>query len=299
VSAGVSFAAMNRDTQRQLATAFRRRHREGPIIVLPNAFDCASARIIARHSPLAIGTSSGATAWSAGYPDGERMRRHELLAAIGRIVGCVDIGVTADIEGGYGETAEDARAIASLVLDIGAIGVNLEDSQPAGPRAGELLDLEQAAAKVAATREAAEQAEVDLTINARTDVFLGGARQDDIEARSEAVRRGNAYLAAGADCVFVPGAVERALIKALVEGINGPVSLYALPGLPRQDELGQLGVRRVSVGSGFYQACLALTEDAVRELLHGSGDYAPFLDGQLSFTELQELLETGRKTLSS
>ena len=132
---------------------------------------------------------------------------------------------------------------------------------------------------------------VELVLNARTDVFLtGSGSADDLVA--EAIERGNAYLAAGADCVFVPGAVDRDVIKALVGGIRGPISLYALPGLPSPGELERLGVRRVSVGSGPYQACLALVDDATRSLLkqEGGGSYEPFLSHHLPFPAVQELL---------
>jgi 2-methylisocitrate lyase-like PEP mutase family enzyme len=282
---------MNRDRQRELAAAFGWRHHAERIIVLPNAFDCASARLIARHAPAAIGTSSAALAWAAGYPDGQRMPREEMLAAVERIVEAVDVGVTVDIEAGYGDAPEDAADTAARLLELGAIGLNLEDARHDGPHGGELLDASPAADKIAAVREVARREGVDLVVNARTDVFLAMQDLTDAQRVIEATARGNAYLGAGADCVFVPGATGRDAIEALVTGVRGPVGVYALPGLPNPAELERLGVRRVSVGCGPYQACLALLEDGIRALL-GHGSYAVFLTRQLSYPDMQELLGT-------
>lgn len=278
------------DQQRELARAFRLRHSDGRIIALPSAFDVASARLVARHDPVAIGTTSGGVAWAAGCPDGEQITRQEMLDAIARIVRAVDVGVSADIEAGYGDQPEDAAATAEGVIDCGAIGLNLEDGgNPHGPHAGALLEPEQAAAKVAAIREVAEGERIELVINARTDVFLLGLGGDERDRVDMAVERGNAYLDAGADCVFVPGATTPSAIKALVEGIRGPLNIYALPGVPNVAELDRLGVTRVSVGGGPYQACLALLEEIAAGLLV-EGSYEPFLARQLTFAEVQELL---------
>ena len=281
------------DKQRALAQTFRVRHNDGPIIVLPNAFDPGSARLFARHDPVAVGTSSGGLAWAAGYPDGEQISREEMLEAIARIVRAVDVGVSADIEAGYGDRPEDAAATAAGVIDSGAIGLNLEDAgNRNGPRAGALLEPEHAAAKVAAVREVADREDIELVINARTDVFLLGAGEDDDERIAMAAERANAYLDAGADCVFVPGATTRETIKALVDSVRGPLNIYALPGVPDVPELGRLGVARLSVGGGPYQACLALLDEIADSLLL-QGSYEPFLARQLSFPEVQELFAAG------
>jgi 2-methylisocitrate lyase-like PEP mutase family enzyme len=280
---------MTTQKQRQLARTFRARHGEGPIVVLPNAFDAASARIFARHDPPAIGTTSGGIAWSAGYPDGEQISRHEMLDAVARIVRAVEIGVSADVEAGYGDRPEDAAATAQGVIDSGAIGLNLEDGgNPHGPFAGTLLEPVQAAAKIAAVREVADREDIELVINARTDVFLVGAGEDDRERIALSVERGNAYLDAGADCVFVPGAAAPDAIEALVAGVRGPLNIYALPGVPDVADLERLGVARVSVGGGPYQACLALIEEIAAGLLV-EGSYEPFLSRQLAFADVQEL----------
>lgn len=281
---------MATDRQRQLATAFRARHGSGSIVVLPNAFDVASARLFARYAPAAIGTTSGGLSWSAGYADGEQMPRDQMLVAVARIVASVEVGVTADVESGYGDDPADAASTATGVIESGAIGLNIEDaSRGPGAKAGSLIEPSLAAAKIAAVREVAERARLDLVVNARTDVFLLQAGDDERERIELAVERGNNYIEAGADCVFVPGAVDAGTIAALVQGIDGPVSVYALPGLPDVDELERLGVARVSVGTGPYQACLALLDEIAGALLE-SGSFAPLLARQLAYPDVQELL---------
>jgi 2-methylisocitrate lyase-like PEP mutase family enzyme len=265
------------------------------MIVLPNAHDAASARIAAIRGPVAIGTTSAGIAWAAGYPDGERIPRDEMLNAVERIVRTVDVGVTADLEAGYGDAPEVAAATAEAALEIGVVGLNLQDTgHPAGEHANGMLPLELAAEKIAAVRAAAERKEVELAINARTDVFLLGLGTD-VESRvAEASRRGRAYLDAGADCVFVPGAVDAETIMSLVEAIAGPVNVYALPGVPPANELERLGVRRVSVGCGPYQACLRLLDEATTELLE-RGTYDTFATAHMPFPEAQLLLAPNSK----
>jgi 2-methylisocitrate lyase-like PEP mutase family enzyme len=267
------------------AARFSAAHREGPIVVLPNAFDVATARVIARRSPVAIGTTSAAIAWGLGYPDGEVIPRAEMLKAVERIIESVDIGITVDVEAGYGDGADDAAETARLVIEAGAIGINLEDvGNRSGSFAGGLLPIEQSAAKVEAVRGVADDAGVELVINARTDTFLQGGDQV-----AQAIERGNAYLEAGADCVFTPGIVDREGIARLVAGLSGPLNIYATPVTPGVKELAALGVRRVSVGCGPYQGCLALVDRVAQQLL-ADGLYDAFTENQLSVGEITTLL---------
>jgi 2-methylisocitrate lyase-like PEP mutase family enzyme len=231
------------------AEEFAARHREGPIVVVPNAFDAGSAKVIARHGPIAIGTSSAGIANALGYDDGEVIGRDAMLAAIGRIVDAVDIGVTADIEAGYGDPAGTAERL----LELGVIGLNLEDADHGGSG---LLSVEDACANIAAIRAVAG---TGLVINARVDTWL-----EDGDPTEIAIARGNAYLAVGADCVFAPGISDFA---AVVAGLDGPLNAYAGVGTPPVAELEALGVRRVSVGNAPYDACLRLVERITTELL--------------------------------
>jgi 2-methylisocitrate lyase-like PEP mutase family enzyme len=235
------------------AEEFAARHRDGPIVVVPNAFDVASAKVMAALRPVAIGTSSMAIARGLGYDDGERIPREEMLAAIKRIVDGVDVPVTADVEAGYG----DAAGTAERLLEIGVIGLNLEDA-----RHGALLSVEEACANIAAVRAVAG---TKLVINARVDSWLEDGDDADI-----VVARGNAYLAAGADCVFAPGIADPATV---IGRLDGPLNAYVTASTPPIAELEALGVRRVSVGNAPYDACLRLVERIAADLLaHGRFD---------------------------
>jgi 2-methylisocitrate lyase-like PEP mutase family enzyme len=265
-------------SQRDRAAYFRQLHAKNPL-VLPNAWDAASARVIELAGALAIATTSAGVSWAYGRGDGQKLRRDDMIQAIRLIVQTVDIPVTADIEGGYGTgSADDVAETVRAVIDVGAVGVNLEDSP--GRDGQPLLAPELHAERIRAAREAALAAGGDLVINARTDVYLmqvgaAGTRFD------EAVRRVKMYRAAGADCLFVPGVIDAETIAALVQAIDGPLNIMAMPGAPSISQLGQLGVARVSLGSALAQAALATTQQAARELLE-QGTYG-MLEHSLPF----------------
>jgi 2-methylisocitrate lyase-like PEP mutase family enzyme len=251
-------------SQADRAAHFRRLHGQRPL-VLPNAWDAASARIIELAGAPAIASTSAGVSWSLGRSDGQRLEREEMIEAVRRMVQTVSVPVTADIEGGYGSgTVADVTETVRAVVGVGAAGINLEDSPGAGGEV--LLTPERQAERIRAARTAAREAGGDLVINARTDVYLfeavpPAARLD------ETVRRAQLYLAAGADCVFVPGVTDAGSIGALVKGIGGPVNIMAGPGAPTTRQLGDLGVARVSVGPAIALAALAATRRAARELL--------------------------------
>ncbi|MGH7607564.1 MAG: isocitrate lyase/PEP mutase family protein, partial [Gemmatimonadales bacterium] len=190
------------------AETLRQLHTAGPLLVLPNAWDAGSARVLVEAGFPALATTSAGIAFSLGYADGERISREEMLAAVARIVRRVHVPVTADMEAGYGRDPDAVAATARFVVQAGAVGMNLED------RIGEggLLDLPLAVARIRAAREAADAAGVRLVLNARTDAF---AAPDIPPARrfASAVRRGNAYRTAGGDCVFVPFVSDRDTIE--------------------------------------------------------------------------------------
>ena len=213
-----------------------------------------------------------------------------MLQAIRYIVQAVTVPVTADIEGGYGtgSTRDVAETVRELI-DIGAAGINLEDSP--GHDGQVLLAPEAHAERIRAAREAAVTAGGDLVINARTDVYLFqvGAPESRFD---EAVRRANIYRSAGADCLFVPGVIDAETIAALVRAIDGPLNVMAMPGAPSTSQLGQLGVARVSVGPAITQAALAATRRAARELLE-QGTYGRPEDG-LPFAEVNGMFASAK-----
>lgn len=251
-------------SQRDRAAAFRELHDLRPL-VLPNAWDAGSARVIEQAGAKAIATSSAGVSWALGRPDGEGLGREEMIRMVRAVVEAVEVPVTADVEGGYGTgSPEDVAETARAVVAAGAVGVNLEDSP--GLDGATLMAPEAHAARIRAAREAAAAAGGDLVINARTDVYL--LQVGEPAGRfDEAVRRANLYRQAGADCLFVPGTVDPATVAALVRAIDGPVNVLAWPGAPTIQELGRLGVARVSLGAGVARAALAVAREVTREVL--------------------------------
>ena len=221
------------------AADFRAMHKGPPPLVLPNAWDVASAKTFAALPGCrAVATSSAAVARSLGWEDGEQTPVSEMLEVVERIVAAVEVPVTADLEAGYG----DPPRTAALAAAAGAAGMNLEDS-----RADVELPVEEQVEVIRAVRAAAPE----LVVNARVDVFLGGTGDLD-----EAIARGNAYLAAGADCVY-PILAPFEAVAVLAAGIEGPVNILVSPHEPPLAELARLGVARVSFGGGLASVALA------------------------------------------
>ena len=270
--------------QRAKAEALRDLHVPGDPLLLLNAWDAASAVVIARAGARAIATSSAAAANALGYADGQQLTREQMLGAVAAIAGAVDLPVTADMEAGYGDEPEAAAATARGVVEVGAVGLNMEDLSDGSE---DLLPIERFAAKIAAVRAVGDETGIPLVLNARTDVFLG--QVGDPGTRLErAVERGRAYLAAGADCIFVPGVIDPGVITALVQGIDGPVSILAVPGSPPLTELKALGVARISTGSGPYRAALSLARTMAGEA-YGAGTLDSMIAAQVAFADAQAL----------
>ncbi|HZT92681.1 MAG TPA: isocitrate lyase/phosphoenolpyruvate mutase family protein [Gaiellaceae bacterium] len=221
------------------ARLLRRYHYEPPILVLPNAWDVEGARrFAALEGCRAIATSSAAVARSLGWEDGEQAPADEMVGVAARIAAAVDLPVTADLEAGYGDSVGTARA----AWDAGVVGMNFEDST-----GGVLLEREEQAARIRAVKDAVPE----LVLNARVDVFVSGSGDVD-----DAVERGNAYLAAGADCVY-PILAPVDAIAELARRVQGPVNVIAQPGTPPPGELQALGVARMTWGSGLAAAAYA------------------------------------------
>jgi 2-methylisocitrate lyase-like PEP mutase family enzyme len=281
---------MNRDTQRAKAEEFRAMHDRSRILVLPNAWDAMSARVIEDTGARAIATTSAGVAFSVGYPDGEAIPRDEMIYAIARIARVVTIPVTADIESGFARDAREVAETVRRVIDAGAVGINLEDQVHDGtPR---LYDLEVAVERVRAAREAADSAGVPLVINARTDVYLLGIGEPDTRFEN-AVRRANAYRKAGADCLFIPAVTRRADIERIVPALDGPLNLLAFPGLPTIPELEKLGVARLSVGTRLTLGAMTALKKTVAELL-SAGTYDLTSEGAISYADANRLMATRR-----
>jgi 2-methylisocitrate lyase-like PEP mutase family enzyme len=270
--------------QKEKANALRTLHR-GRILLLPNVWDVASARIVEEGGFAAIATTSAGVAFSLGYPDGQRITREEMLARITRIRKAVKIPVTADVEAGYGNRPEDAARTAREVIEAGAVGMNLEDAtdDPAHPLVELSLQLE----KIRAVREAGLKSGVLLVLNARTDVYL--AEVGASETRYDnALKRLLAFRDAGADCVFIPGLKDSETIGRMVRDLKCPVNILAGPGSPSVPQLEGLGVARVSLGSGPMRATLGLMKRIAEELMT-SGTYSA-MEGAPSHAEINGMM---------
>jgi 2-methylisocitrate lyase-like PEP mutase family enzyme len=275
---------MDLEKQRAKADAFRAMHRGAHILLLPNAWDVASARVFEEAGFGAIATTSAGVAFTLGYPDGQRISREEMLAVVRRIAAAVKVPVTADVEAGYGDRPEDAARTARDVAEAGALGMNLEDAarDPQHP----LLDLTLQVERVRAVLEAAR--ELPMVLNARTDVYL--LQLEAPEKRYDAaLRRLAAFRDAGADCVFVPGLRDADTIARLVKDLQCPVNILAGPGFPAVPELQKLGVARVSLGSGPMRATMGLMQRMTEELRR-AGTYGA-LEGAIPYADVNRMME--------
>lgn len=273
--------------QKTKAMRLRELHHGPDILVLPNAWDVASARVVEQTGFPAIATTSSGVAAALGYPDGQHIKRDEMIDAVQRIAEAVSCPVTADMESGFGDNIDEVLQTMRAVIEAGAVGINFEDSTKKGKR--KLLDIDVQVTLIKEIRALGDSLDVPLVINARTDVYLlpGGDAESRVE---QAVQRANAYFGAGADCFFPIGASDANTIAALTRAINGPINVLAGPKTPSIAELARLGVARVSFGSGPMRAALGYLR-AVAQELRDEGTYTRMLQGAISGNELRQLVE--------
>ncbi len=272
---------MEKSEQVKRAQTLRALHRPPPILLLPNAWDLISARIFADAGYPAIATTSGGVAWALGYADGEKTPWAELVDATARIAAAVAVPVTADIEAGYGASPEEVARHVVEIAQAGAVGVNLEDGAGGG-----LRTIDDMSARVAAARRAVSEAGLDLVINARTDVYLHGSG-DAAAKRDEAVKRGKAYLAAGADCIYVFALTELAAISAITRALAAPVNIMGRAGTPPLAALESAGVARVSTATGATLVAASLLQQLAKDL-RAKGDFG-ILEHRMTRAEAQLL----------
>jgi 2-methylisocitrate lyase-like PEP mutase family enzyme len=231
----------------QSATSFHALHRAGELLVLANAWDAGSARLIESLGAKAIATTSAGLAWSRGYADGNFLPIAALANAIEEIARVIDVPLSTDIEAGYSDDPAIVESHVARVIDAGAVGINIED----GSNDPALL-----CAKIESARRAAARAGVALYVNARTDVYLRSLVPAP-QAVDEVVARAKRYREAGADGIFVPGLTDGAIIQAIASALAPtPLNVMASPGLPSAQELRTLGARRLSAGAAISRAVL-------------------------------------------
>lgn len=274
---------MDKHIQIQRAQRFRALHDRRRVLLLPNAWDAGSARIFAGLGFDAVATTSAGVAWALGYPDGEGTPLDEVLAVVERIVRVTPLPVTVDFEAGYGDSPEAVAANVRRLIETGAVGINLED----GVRHEYLRDIDDAARRVAAARQAANEAGVPIVINARVDNWMVGGDEDEDTRVAEALRRARAYLEAGADCIYPIGVSSPELIGRLCAAIDAPVNVGVRPGLPDMAELGRLGVARVSAATRLATVAFSAAHDAAKRM-RDSGRFDG-LDSSLAYGDIQRL----------
>ncbi|GAA4992120.1 isocitrate lyase/PEP mutase family protein [Actinopolymorpha pittospori] len=275
-------------TQIETAQYFRSLHRRAGLpLLLPNAWDVASARLVAQAGAAAVATTSAGVSWSHGVADGEHLGRDRALDLITRVVAAVDVPVTADVEGGYAEEPSGVAETIRGVIAAGAAGVNLEDAHHGSGLP--LRPVEAQVERIAAARAVADAEGVPLFVNARVDTYVG-AVGDPALRLEETLSRAGAYVAAGADGIFVPGVTDPELVSALVAGIDAPVNVLAGPGAPTTAELARLGVARISLGSSIAEAAYAVVRRSTKELL-ATGSYTALTDA-LDYADVNTLLRS-------
>lgn len=278
---------MSSTTQIAKAIQFRAFHQGPPLLVLPNVWDAASACIIEQAGFRAIATTSSGVAASLGYRDGQHMSREMMIDAIAHITCVVECPVTADIEAGYGNSFEEVLQTVKAVIMSGAVGINIEDSPKQHEKS--LVDIAYQVELIKALRELAITMDMPFVINARVDVFLLAIGEP--ESRFEhAVRRANAYLQAGADCIYPIGILDRILIANLVKAIDGPINIMGGPPGPPLLELAQMGVARVSLAGGLMRSVLGHLRAIAQELFE-SGTYTKMEAEALSGQEFRSLFQ--------
>jgi 2-methylisocitrate lyase-like PEP mutase family enzyme len=240
--------------------AFAGLHQQPTPLLLPNAWDAASAWIAQQSGARAIATSSAALAWSLGYADGSVLPQEPLLRAIERIVRVARVPVTIDLEDGYSDEPHAVAQLAALVRRAGVAGINIED----GSASVELL-----ARKIEAIR--ADPLAGELFVNARTDVYLRGMAEGSA-AVAMTLQRASTYARAGADGIFVPGLSELDAVRAVLSGATLPLNLMTLQRGPGAAQWAPLGVKRISMGAGLFLKTYATTAQKTHEFLTEGGE---------------------------
>jgi 2-methylisocitrate lyase-like PEP mutase family enzyme len=259
--------------------AFRNLHQGPELLLLPNAWDAVSARLLESLGAKAVATTSAGLAWARGYPDGNALPPEQLIAATRDIARVIRVPLTVDVEAGYSDDPDAVVSLVSRVLDLGAAGINIED----GGGSPDLL-----CRKLSAIRDYVVRSRADVFINARTDVVLRGLASDTA-ATGEIIDRAARYRAAGCDGLFVPGLVNAVAMTAISTAIDPtPLNVMVVPGLSSMDVLQESGVRRVSTGSAIAQAALGRASGLASSFLAGA--MGAMFDASAGYDAMNRLL---------
>jgi 2-methylisocitrate lyase-like PEP mutase family enzyme len=275
------------DSKQQSAKAetLRRLHHQDRAVVFPNVWDATSARVVEELGYPAVATTSAGVANLLGYADGQNITRDEMLSIVSLVARVVRVPVSADMEAGYADTADQMYETATALIYSGAVGLNLEDSEDNESR---LIDLPLYLEKVAAVKEASAKLGVSLVLNARTDAYWWKGAQPAARL-AETIKRAHVFRQAGADCIFVPGLRDVNEIRSFLKESPGPLNILGGPGAPSIHELESAGVRRVSIGSGGYRTAIGIMRKLSAQLKE-QGTYELIGEYAIPFPEINALL---------
>jgi len=277
---------MTTEKQKKKAENFLALHKEEKMLLLPNIWDPIGARILEAKGYLAVATASAAISSSLGYKDGERIKFSTHLEIIRRIVDSVEIPVTADIESGYAKDLSNLKENIKLLIDTGAVGINIEDNTGLE---GRLRNIVEQSERISFVRETAERIGIHLFINARTDCFLGKTERSTAEMIPETIKRAHEYMRAGADCIYPVGVLDLETIKTLRQEINTPINILGSSKSVPLKTLQDIRINRVSFGPFIFRSCLKKFSDIVDELAE-LGNYNSFGSNTFSFDEAAKYL---------
>ena len=279
---------MDKELQKKKADEFLKLHLVPQILLLPNAWDVMTAKIYEQLGFKAIGTTSAGIAATLGYPDGQVMSLEENLSVVKRIVENTNLPVSADIEAGYSTTTEGVVKTAEAAVNIGAVGINLEDSTGNGDNP--FFEIYEIVDRIKAIRSMADSKGFHLVINLRTDVYMLG-KEKHAEKFKHTVERANIYKDAGADCIFVPdmGDFNEQIIAELVKEINAPLNIIAGVNIPSIQKLGKIGVARLSFGPRPMRTIYANLKRIMHEIIF-DGTYKKMCTDTLTYSEVNNML---------
>ncbi len=266
-------------------------HNNGRLLILPNVWNPIGARMLQAKGYSPVATASAAIAKSLGYGDGEQIKLSTMLEMVARIVRSVEIPVTADFEAGYSSSIEGLQQNISLLLDTGAVGINFEDSFDHSSR---LRPVPEQVERIKAVREAASRKGIHLVVNARADSFFAEGFSTDEERIEDVITRSNAYIQAGADCVYPIGRGDRETLSILRNRISAPINVLASTKTASLKELQELGINRVSYGPSVFRSLLAKMSDMYDEI-KGMGSNDIVMNGLWSGADVKPFLIPGRE----
>jgi len=277
----------NKDTQIEKAEQFRRLHHNGKMLLLPNIWDALGAILLESLGYPAIATASAAIAWANGYNDGENIPFDDLLDILKKITYRVNIPVSADIESGYADNDIQLQENIKRLIEAGIVGINVEDTNKKNKA---INTIEVQCNKIRLIKKAANEMDIPLFINARTDVFLHGDQFSTPGSQfEEIIKRGLAYKEAGADCFFPIALKQKEDIEQLIALLKMPINILTIPGVPNLKILNNAGIARVSLGPSFLKIAINAMKNIAVQLQDYDG-LSAITENEITSDYLKELI---------